>query len=51
MGLNDFAYHTIISPGAFVTTLITMLFMAFATVSYQTFSAAFINPAKLLRND
>jgi putative ABC transport system permease protein len=49
--LNNFAYHTTLSPALFMVNFIIMLSLAFMTVSFQIFKASLINPVRLLRND
>ena len=49
--LSEFAYHTSVRLMIFPLTTILMLLLAFTTVSYQTVSASFVNPAKLLRSE
>ncbi|GAB4242901.1 MAG: ABC transporter permease [Ekhidna sp.] len=47
--LNDFAYHTSINPVIFIVTLLITAIIAFATVSFQTFKTAKMNPVNALR--
>jgi putative ABC transport system permease protein len=49
--LNDFAYHTNISPSIFMINLGIMVVLAFLTVSIQIIRAAMSNPAQLLHDD
>ncbi|HEY8972135.1 MAG TPA: FtsX-like permease family protein, partial [Puia sp.] len=47
--LQDYDYHTSISPWTFVVTGIVSLVIAMGTVSYQSLQAALASPAKSLR--
>ncbi|MFK7953067.1 MAG: ABC transporter permease [Ekhidna sp.] len=47
--LNDFSYHTSIKPMIFVLTLSITSFIAFVTISFQTYKTAKMNPVKALR--
>ncbi len=49
--LNTFAYHTDLSLLPFALAGITTLFIAFATVSYQSVKVALINPSVILRSE
>ncbi|MEQ8576903.1 MAG: hypothetical protein RIB63_22745, partial [Fulvivirga sp.] len=49
--LNDFAYHTEINPMIFVISLVSTLFIALVTVSFQTIKAAQANPVNTLRGE
>lgn len=47
--LNDFAYHTAINPLIFVIAMLITGIIAFATVSFQTYKTAKMNPVNALR--
>jgi putative ABC transport system permease protein len=47
--LADFAYHIHLGIGVFLLTGLLVLFIALATVSYQSIKAALANPVKSLR--
>lgn len=47
--LSDFAYHTSINPVIFGIALLVTSIIAFATISFQTFRTAKMNPVKALR--
>ncbi len=47
--LNNFAYHTNIDPTIFVITLGITLFIAIATVVFQTIKAGKMNPVDVLK--
>jgi putative ABC transport system permease protein len=49
--LNDFAYRIKISPGIFILTAAIALFIALATISWQSVKAALANPVKVLRSE
>ena len=49
--LDDFAYRISISPGIFILTAIVALFIALATISWQSIKAALANPVWALRNE
>jgi putative ABC transport system permease protein len=49
--LADFAYRISIHWYIFVLAGLSALFIALATVSYQSMRAALVNPVKNLRND
>jgi putative ABC transport system permease protein len=49
--LNDFAYRITISPGIFIITALAVLFIAFATISWQSIKASLVNPVRCLRNE
>jgi putative ABC transport system permease protein len=47
--LNNFAYHTDINPTIFLITLCLTLFVAIATVVFQTIKAGSMNPVDVLK--
>jgi putative ABC transport system permease protein len=47
--LNNFAYHTNINPAIFIITLGLTLFIAIATVVFQTIKAGKMNPVDVLK--
>lgn len=47
--LNNFAYHTNIDPTIFLITLCLTLFIAIATVVFQTIKAGKMNPVDVLK--
>ena len=49
--LSNFAYRTDISAGIFVVSGVAAIFLAIATVSWQSFKAATANPVNSLRNE
>lgn len=49
--LSNFAYHTDIGPGIFIVSGIVAIFIAIATVSWQSFRAATANPVRSLRSE
>ncbi len=49
--LGNFAYRIHIKPGLFILAGILTLFIALATISFQTFRAAIANPVDSLRNE
>jgi putative ABC transport system permease protein len=49
--LEDFAYKTSISPLVFVSSLMGLLFITLATVSYEIWKSARANPVRSLRTE
>jgi putative ABC transport system permease protein len=49
--LNEFEYHTHITPGLFWLTGVTVIVITLLTISYQSISAALANPIKSLRSE
>ncbi|TWJ01609.1 putative ABC transport system permease protein [Mucilaginibacter frigoritolerans] len=49
--LQNFAYHIQISVWIFISSGAAALFIAWFTVSYQSISAASLNPVKSLRSE
>ncbi|MCJ7686016.1 MAG: FtsX-like permease family protein, partial [Desulfobacteraceae bacterium] len=49
--MKNFAYHTHVGIGIFLSAGLTALAIALLTVSFQTFRAATTNPADRLRNE
>ena len=50
--LQQYAYHVKLGLGFFATTIIgSIMVIAWATVGYTAIKAAFVNPAKSLRNE
>lgn len=47
--LENFAYHVSIGVGTFVFAGVTALFIAMATVSFQSIRASLVNPSRALR--
>lgn len=47
--LRDFAYHATLTWWIFAVAAIAAIIVALATISFQTFRAALVNPAKVLR--
>ncbi|MBD0278618.1 MAG: FtsX-like permease family protein, partial [Flavisolibacter sp.] len=49
--LQNFAYRTTISWEVFAITVLLVVFIAFATISFQAIKAALANPVKNLRTE
>ena len=49
--LNDFAYRVKIGPGIFLIASVIAIFIALATISWQSLKAALANPVHSLRNE
>ncbi len=49
--LNDFAYHTSINEAIFLITLCITLFIAIATIIFQTVKAGKMNPVDVLKSE
>jgi len=49
--IENFAYHTTITPAIFLATLLITILLAVITVSFQTIRAAVLDPVDTLRNE
>jgi putative ABC transport system permease protein len=49
--LNDFAYRVKVGPGIFLMASVIAIFVALATISWQSLKAALANPVNSLRNE
>jgi len=49
--LNEFAYHINFHAGYFLATIVSMLFIAWITVSYQSLKSALKSPISSLRSE
>lgn len=49
--LQSFAYRTVIDWSVFVVTIVSTIFIAFLTISFQSAKAAMTNPIKSLRSE
>ena len=49
--LSDFAYQVPVNPLVFAGAGLVVLFIAFASVFYQSRKAAIVNPSETLRNE
>ena len=49
--LQNFQYRVSLGPGIFLASLLTTVFIAFLTVSFQSIRAALMNPVKSLRSE
>jgi putative ABC transport system permease protein len=49
--LQDYPYHTVISPGIFAAAGTGAILVALLTVSTQAFKAAIANPVRSLRSE
>ena len=49
--IENFAYHTVLSPLIFVINLIVTIMIAALTISFQTFKAASMNPVDSLKSE